>query len=344
MDQLQKRIDVLIKLGDWITDFLAKYPKTDEAFAPILKTQSIYNPWLIEPFVLMALKQWADKLTSEFLGTYVHAYPELMQDRIQRHVAVIPQENIPFAGMNDLIAVLLRGHHFYARNVNHSNDLLQYITAKLTAIDPSLANVIHWNVGFKEADTYLLYAKPGNDSVVQSYFANKRSLIKQNRISVAVIANNDGTNEFDKLGEDIFTFFGLSNYSVRKLFVPKTFSFPTFFEAIEKYSWLYQYNRYANNYDYHKSVFLMDLIPVYDNGFVVLRESSELHVPPGCLYYEYYDTVDDVLQRIDSEKLHIQQVVTTLPELASGVMPGMAHGYSLSSYEDNKDTLRFLLD
>src|SRR6266540_3818911 len=148
MDQLQKRINVLIKLGDLITDFLATYPKADEEFVSILKTQSIYNPWLIEPFILMALKQWAHKLTPESLGNYVDAYPELMQDRIQRHVAVIPQENIPFTGMNDLIAVLLGDHHFYARNVNHSNGPLQYITAKLSAIDPSLANVIHWNVGF----------------------------------------------------------------------------------------------------------------------------------------------------------------------------------------------------
>ena len=88
----------------------------------------------------------------------------------------------------------------------------------------------------------------------------------------------------------------------------------------------------------------MDLIPFFDNGFLVLRESSELHVPLGCLYFEYYDTKEDVQKKVDSIESGIQQIVTNLPRFPNAIKPGMAHEYQLWDYADHQDSLQFLLE
>ena len=344
MDQIERRIKGLTKLGDWLREFCGKHPIGDEELAVKLHTQQIHNPWLIEPFGVKALNLWAKRLAPESLYSYVSKFSRLQDKRQEKHVAVIPEEIIPLAGMHDLIAVLLAGHHFYCRNVNHEHDLLQFLTDKLISFEPELKEFIHWGAFSKKVDTYLLHSKPGNDTAFLSYFEQKHSLIRQKRISIGIVSDTDGTNDFKRFGSDIFTFFGLGNFSVRKIFVPRNFSLPLFFEAIEEYSWLYQYNRYANNYDYHKSVFMMDLIPFYDNGFLVLRESSELHVPLGCLYYEYYDTKEDIQKRLDSIESGIQQVVTNVSAFPNAIKPGMAHEYQLWDYADHQDSLQFLLE
>jgi Predicted acetyltransferase involved in intracellular survival and related acetyltransferases len=259
------------------------------------------------------------------------------------NVVVIPEENVPFAGMHDLITVLLTGHHFFAKNTDHRNNLLQFITDLLISIEPEFSEYIHWNNVPKEADAYLVHARPENEATFASYFGTRNSLIRGKRIAVGVVSPDDNAAVFKQLGEDIFTFWGLSPFCVRKIFIPAKFPFNLFFESIDEFAYLYQHNRYANNYDYHKSVFMMDRIPFYDNGFLILRESSELHVPPGCLYYEFYDTIDDVISKTKTSVSEIQQVITNLSEFPMAVKPGDAHNYKLWEFTDHKDTLGFLL-
>ena len=42
-----------------------------------------------------------------------------------------------------------------------------------------------------------------------------------------------------------------------KFFVPKGYNFDNFFKAMFEYRDVIQYEKYANNYDYNKAVFLM---------------------------------------------------------------------------------------
>jgi len=71
-------------------------------------------------------------------------YPRLAENRTERNVAVVAELNVPLAGFQDLIMVLLAGHHFFGRNVNHEHDLLQMLTHQLISIEPEFENFIHW--------------------------------------------------------------------------------------------------------------------------------------------------------------------------------------------------------
>lgn len=344
MIPFSRRYETLVNLGKYLSTIsLNRQGSERDETERLVRKLHVQNPWFVEPFVLKALEQWSVRLSPASLREYISKYPNLNLVRTERHVTVIPDNHVPFAGMADLVAVLLAGDHFYGKNQDHQQDDLNYITNKLTALEPAFTEYIHWNSPSKEVDTYLVHSKPGNERAFASYFGERHSLMRQKRISVSIVSDSDGAGDFRRLGDDIFTFFGLSPYNVRKLFVPRTFSLDQFFGAMEQYAWIYQHNRYANNYDYHKSVFLMDRIPFYDNGFLVLRQSGELHVPPGCLYYEYYDDTNDLSEKLACMAPVIQQIVTRLTGFLNAVKPGEAHAYQLWDFEDHKDSLQFLL-
>ena len=42
----------------------------------------------------------------------------------------------------------------------------------------------------------------------------------------------------------------------------------------EKIAMMINNNKYANNYDYHKAVFLLENYNILDNGFVLLKEDN----------------------------------------------------------------------
>lgn len=347
MIPLADRCEILVKLGENINRFLGKYPEIDEGWEGLnflAKEQQLYNPWFIEAFVLKALGQWAEKLSRESLRETLEKYPYLTKVRQPRHVAVIPEENVPLAGFHDLICVLLTGNHFYCRNLNHEHDLLKFLTDRLVDIDSGFSENIHWCQKFpEEVDTYLVFAKSGNSMTLKSYFEKKHSMIRQKRISIGILDTSGSSADFKLFATDIFSFFGLTSQSIRKIYIPKGFSLPSFFEAIEEYSHLYQFNRYANNYDYHKSVFMMDRIPFYDNGFFILRESSELKVPLGCLYYQYYQSIEELQDHLKSADISIQSIVTAMSGFPKSIKPGCSHDYPLWEFPDHKDTIQFLL-
>ena len=340
---LEKRIEAFVRLSERLQAGFVGNEINSLELKSLIDLQYTYNQWFIEPFVVKALKHWTEQLSRGSLVKFAEMYPELNQARSIKKIAVIPEENVPLAGMHDMVMVLLAGHHFYAGNNNNENDLLQYVTNQVISIEPEFSEFVHWGTLPKDIEAYLLFANPDKDKTFFSYFARKNSLIRQKRLSVAVISMDETQEDIKNLGSDIFSFFGLESHCIRKLFIPREMPISRFFEPIEEYSFLHQYNRYANNYDYHRAVFMLEKIPFYDNGFVVLRESSELRVPVGCIYFEYYDNLDEVVNKIDEMKLNIQQIVSTIPVFEKVVKPGTAHDYPLWDYVDHKDSMKYLL-
>ena len=64
-----------------------------------------------------------------------------------------------------------------------------------------------------------------------------------------------------------------------------------FFEAIFKYKDVIHYEKYANNYDYNKAVFLMSIYKLLDNEFLTLKEDTSYSSPISSVFYEFYDDI-----------------------------------------------------
>ena len=143
------------------------------------------------------------------------------------------------------------------------------------------------------------------------------------------------------LGEDIFRYFGLGCRNVSKLFVPKDYNFDAFFKAIYEYKDVIFYEKYSNNYDYNKAVFLMSNFKLLDNEFLTLKEDISYASPISSVFYERYEKIEDIKKQLEKDADQIQCVVSN-GVIENSIPFGKTQQPELWDYADNVDTLLFL--
>ncbi len=93
----------------------------------------------------------------------------------------------------------------------------------------------------------------------------------------------------------------------------------------------------------------MSLFELKENGFLMLKEETSYGSPIATLFYEYYDELTQLSQRLDKDQQYIQCVVTneetatSLSRKASFVAYGQTQKPALNDYADGVDTIAFLL-
>lgn len=79
-----------------------------------------------------------------------------------------------------------------------------------------------------------------------------------------------------------------------------------------------------------------------DNGFLTIKEDVSYTSPISSVFYEYYDDVEVLGQRLKKDEEKIQCVVSN--GLIPGSLPfGTTQTPALWDYADNVDTMKFLL-
>ena len=103
------------------------------------------------------------------------------------------------------------------------------------------------------------------------------------------------------------------------------------------------YEKYANNYDYNKAVYLMSNYKLLDNGFLTLKEDKSYSSPISSVFYEYYDTIEDIQKQLlnDAEKI---QCIVSKEQILNSIHFGQTQLPNLWDYADNVDTFRFLIE
>jgi hypothetical protein len=142
------------------------------------------------------------------------------------------------------------------------------------------------------------------------------------------------------LGEDVFSYFGLGCRSVAKLFVPEDYEVTRLFEAFASFSPIIEHNKYMNNYDYNRTLLILNHTDHLANEFFMLVEDSERHHSPiATLYYERYSDPESLSARLSQTGDTWQCVVGKGP----GWVPfGKAQQPGLSDWADGVNTLEFL--
>jgi len=84
----------------------------------------------------------------------------------------------------------------------------------------------------------------------------------------------------------------------------------SFFESIEAYQPIINHHKYNNNYDYNKSIYLVNSDKHFDNGFLLLKEDERLASPLAVLYYGYYKDLKSAQNQLKADSDKIQCVVS----------------------------------
>jgi hypothetical protein len=168
-------------------------------------------------------------------------------------------------------------------------------------------------------------------------------LIRSNRTSVAILQGDESTADLQALGKDIFDYFGLGCRNVSKVFVKNQGQLTDLLDALEPFSWVANHHKYFNNYEYNKSIYLVNRTPHLDNGFLLLKESTDLVSPIGVLFYEIYSEEQELKTKLKDLDTKIQCVVGNPAMDLPGIIPfGQTQCPQPWDYADGVDTLQFL--
>lgn len=177
---------------------------------------------------------------------------------------------------------------------------------------------------------------------LEFYFKDYQNIIRKNRTSVAVLNGDESDEELQLLAEDIFRYFGLGCRNVTRLFIPEDFKLERLFENFLNFKDVINHNKYANNYDYNRAVYLLNQELFWDNNFVMLREGEDLFSPLSVINFSRYKSLDDVKNFISEHQGEIQCIVAKDALGLESVSFGEAQKPGLDVYADNVDTMAFL--
>jgi hypothetical protein len=337
--KLEDRINVFSGLGEELRNSINGRPGSFyDSINELIISQKITNQWFTGENVRMALKALGDELNYSNLKTWTDKYPALGEKRKPLNVAVVMAGNIPLVGFHDFMSVLISGNRIIAKTSSKDADLIVMIGSIICSLNPEFSELIRFNDGFlKDFDAVIATGSDNSSRYFEYYFGKYPHIIRKNRNSVAVISGNETNHDLKCLGTDIFSYFGLGCRNVSKIFIPEGYDLSLIIENLEGFAEIINHNKYANNYDFNKAVWMVNKEKFLDTGYLLLKKSSELTSPVSVLFYDFYNSTEDLESLLKSQINRIQCIV------GSKYVPfGKSQFPKLWEYADNIDTLEFL--
>lgn len=337
------RFKAIVKLGTFLRNYLENKgveKQWQQKFDDAIDLAGLQNGWFTEASIRQSLRAWGDNLEERTLNQWLHPYEVNTAEPLK--VAIIMAGNLPLVGFHDFLAVLLSGNSVVAKLSSGDRVLLPLISQFLIEQESGLASHITFVEGqIRDFDAVIATGSNNSARYFEYYFRNKPHIIRKNRNSAAILTGNESTGDLQALGKDVFDYFGLGCRSVSKLYVPADYEWSKFYEAIEIYKDIADHQKYANNYDYNKAVYLMSDFPILDNGFLLLKEDEGFASPIGTLFYETYTDEKVLRERLLAEDDQLQCIVG--PSRIEGTIPfGSSQQPELWDYADGVDTMKFL--
>jgi hypothetical protein len=299
---------------------------------------NLSNPWFTAASVQNALDGIALFLDSETLRSWTSQYPTAPN---QKMVGIAMAGNIPLVGFHDLLCVLISGHQALVK-LSSQDALMQVLINWLIEIEPRFATKIKIEERLNAAEAMIATGSDNTSRYFEYYFRTRPHIIRKNRSSCAIIMGEESNEELLKLGKDVFTYFGLGCRNVAKVFVPEEYSFTNLLDVWQPYQAIIHHHKYANNYDYQKSILLVNQTAFFDSGFVLLTESANLVSPISVLFFERYIDQTDLQHKIQSHSEKLQCIVSANGWYSTSVAFGKAQQPEVWDYADNVDTMKFL--
>ncbi len=334
---LQTRIDTFVRLGIQLSNL------SEEEQTFVFQKAENQNPWFIPASLNFALLGICRFLEKDKMEQWITQYqiPECVQSK---EIGVLMAGNLPAVGFHDVMCVLISGHSACIKLSSADSVLPLWLIEKLIAIKPEFASFIQVAEMLKAKDAYIATGSTNSARYFDYYFGKYPHIIRSNRTSVAILTGEETFGDLENLGRDIFQYFGLGCRNVSKLFVKSKDSIPLLLDALEQYSYIASHHKYLNNYEYNKSIYLVNREDHLDNGFLLIRQSPDLFSPIGVIFYETYDNKSDLNLKLEAINTKIQCVIGNPNEEIPGLIPfGKAQLPDPWEYADKVDTMDFLL-
>ena len=330
---LKERIFLFSSLGNLIAD--KDNPKINTSFHRI-KTS---NPWFTDENISLSLSSVSKMLNEEALIDWTSKY-DFKPTLNEKKVFIIMAGNLPLVGFHDFLSVLISGNVAVVKLSSKDNILPRILIDLMISIDSRISEFINIvdNIIDLNVDAVIATGSDNSSKYFDYYFKGFKSIIRKNRRSVAILDGSEAESQLESLADDVFSYFGLGCRSVSKIYIPVDYDLNKLFKSFFKYNPIINNIKYANNYDYNKTIYLMNKEKLLDNGFVIFKEDRSIQSPVATIFYEYYSSRDNLNNYIKSNRNLFQCIVSN-----KDIPFGQSQFPKLTDYADQKDTIEFLL-
>lgn len=352
MDSIKRSTNAFIQLGKFLSQFTADGIQKDDSipyndlfldgFKHQIKVAEESNSWFTKNNILFALQNWSQALTEQNINQWIKG--KNIGKNKSKTIAIIMAGNIPLVGFHDFLSVLVSGHAVVVKQSSNDRHLLPFLAKYLEYVAPEWKGKITFTENkLQEYDAVIATGSNNTARYFEYYFKDKPSIIRKNRNSVAVLTGKESVEDLERLGKDIFTYFGLGCRSVSKLFVPTEYNFDSFFNGVYSKRDIINNAKYANNYDYNKAVYLMSEFDILENGFLMIKEDKSYASPIATVFYEYYTNQEELKVKLKTDHQNIQCLVAD--NFSTNEIPfGKTQEPNLWDYADGINTLDFLIN
>ncbi len=294
------------------------------------------NAWFSDYLIRNAMKAIDEQfLDMQVWVNFFENYPK--NSITSKRIGLILSGNLPAVGMHDLLMTLAAGHQVVVKLSSQDQALMKLYIEAIKSIDSQF--IIESVDRLSAVDAVIATGSDFSSGYFSNYFAKIPHIIRKNRSSVAVLTGNENMADFEALADDIFTYYGLGCRNVSTIAVPTNFDLTPLFDVLTKVNWVLEHTKYSNNYQYHKTLLLLNQIPHFDLGNLIVTENEQLVSPVGVLHVHRYETENDLSAWLSQHTEKIQCVV------GSNLIPfGQAQMPALDDFADGVNTYEFLVN
>lgn len=294
------------------------------------------NAWFSRKMIRLSMESWAKNLSEDNIDKWMSKYD--VPSSINKNVLIICAGNLPLVGFHDIVCCILLNINTQVKLSKNDNVLIPAILNVLYLFDSELQDRI--KICNEKPDNYNYVIATGSNNsnrYFEYYFGKFPHIFRRNRTSIAVVHSEISDDQLKSLSHDMLQYYGLGCRSVTKLYLPEKFSLDRIYNSVFNYKDLINHNKYMNNYDYNRSIFLMGKKLFFDNGFLILKEDKSLFSPISVVNFEYYSSMETLEKELNVLSNEIQCMVGE-----GGIPFGTAQKPELWDYADGVDTIDFL--
>ncbi len=329
-----KTLDGFLELGNQLRSI------SNSKFQVLAERAFVENRWFDKKSVRNAIDGIIHMISEYQIQTWKKNYDFNVKNK--KIVGVIMAGNIPFVGFHDLFMILVSGNIASIKLSSQDSVLMKFILESLIEINSEFKQTINLVERIKNVDAVIATGSDNTARYFEYYFSKIPRIIRKNRTSIAILDGKEDSDQIQNLGHDIYDYYGLGCRNISKILVPEGFEMRLLLDNLQDFEFLLENSKYKNNYDYHKSILLVNREDHLDTGFSLFKKSTDFVSPTSLTYYEEYNNMDFVTNYLSQHQHKIQCISTALP-INSSIDLGESQRPNLWDYADNIDTMEFLL-
>lgn len=276
------------------------------------KANPLFTPFMQRRALSAIAEEYLTEEALKKLLSFSDGKREMMQGKT---VGIIMAGNIPAVGFHDLLSALSTGANAVVKLSSKDRYLIPSMIKEVGSEIKSRVTFLPINAPATELNSFkpdviLFSGSDENKALLSSEFEGVPLIARGSRFSCGVLNGRESEEELEGLAEDMFLYCGLGCRSISYLLVPKGFDFKPLVKAAQKMKMVSEISAFANSVTRQRALLTMEGEDFIDGGFFIMRNTSSLFPPMGCVNFSFYESKEDVENFCTQHAEQIQKIFT----------------------------------